>query len=87
MITHLNKPAFFIACSLVFSTAAIAGGIERGSSAPVAPVAPASATPVASSPAPAATPARAAASAATLTTPTNYTRTVWVSRSCVRPAQ
>jgi len=84
MITHLNKPTFFIACSLVFSTAAIAGGIERGSSAPVAP---ARATPVASSLAPAITPAPAAASAATLTAPANYTRAVWVSRSFVRPAQ
>ena len=87
MITHLNKPAFFIACSLVFSTAAIAGGIERGSSAPVAPVALASATPVASSLASANTPAPAASSTATLTAPANYTRAVWVSRSFVRPAQ
>ena len=69
-----KKPTFFLACSLVFSTAAFAGGLERETSAP------SSYEPAASSPV-------AAETQSVIVTPSNYSRGVWISRSSLRPTK
>ena len=84
MFTHLpKKSTFLIASSLVFSSAALAGGLERESrvssyTAPAPSASSAAATPASTS--------SAAATETLVTAPFNSTRSVWISRSLYRPA-
>jgi hypothetical protein len=87
MFNHLPKKfTLLIAGSLVFSSAALAGGLERESRTSSYTAAATSSSSAAATSA-STSPASASAAAETLVTaPFNNTRGVWISRSMYRPS-